>query len=84
MSCYRFRQNVVKLSHLISSPAQNFNEEERALANQNEYNFDHPDAFDYDLLIETLQNLKKGKSVEVPIYSFKFHRREKQKVGYMS
>ncbi len=59
---------------------QILNEDERALANKNEYKFDHPDAFDYELLIETLKNLKKGKSVEIPIYSFKFHRREKQKV----
>ncbi len=59
---------------------QNFNEEERAMANKNEYNFDHPDAFDYDLLIETLHRLKEGKSVDIPIYSFKHHRREKQKV----
>ena len=61
---------------------QNFNEEERAIASRNEFNFDHPDAFDYDLLVETLKNLKRGKSVEIPIYSFKFHRREKQKVHF--
>ena len=61
---------------------QNFSEEERAIASRNEFNFDHPDAFDYELLVETLKNLKRGKSVEIPIYSFKFHRREKQKVHF--
>jgi len=54
------------------------NEEERRLAGQNEYNFDHPNAFDFDLLIETLQKLKEGKRVEVPIYNFVTHSREKE------
>lgn len=36
----------------------------------NEYNFDHPDAFDFDLLYEHLDNLLEGKEVNVPIYDF--------------
>ena len=36
-----------------------------------EYNFDHPDAFDTQLLVETLTKLKAGKRVEIPIYNFK-------------
>lgn len=42
----------------------------------NEYNFDHPDAFDFDLLVATLQRLKEGKKVDVPIYNFVSHSRE--------
>ncbi len=38
-------------------------------------NYDHPDAFDTDLLIEHLQKLKKGESVEVPVYDFTKHNR---------
>lgn len=57
------------------------NEEERRLAADNEYNFDHPNSFDFDLLIETLQKLKEGKRVEVPIYNFVTHSREKETVG---
>ena len=52
------------------------NEKEHELANQNKHNFDHPDAFDFELLKETLQRLKEGKKVEVPIYNFVTHRRE--------
>ncbi|KAI1295439.1 Uridine-cytidine kinase-like 1 [Halotydeus destructor] len=52
--------------------------EEKELARQNAYDFDHPDAFDYPLLIETLQKLKQGKYVEVPIYNFVTHSREKR------
>jgi uridine kinase len=49
--------------------------EEIELAHHNDYNFDHPNAFDYDLLFETLTKLKAGKSVQVPIYDFKTHSR---------
>ncbi|CAJ0579566.1 unnamed protein product, partial [Mesorhabditis spiculigera] len=51
--------------------------EEHELAARSEYNFDHPDAFDFDLLLSCLKRLKEGKSVEVPVYSFVTHSREK-------
>ncbi|RVW30207.1 Uridine kinase-like protein 2, chloroplastic [Vitis vinifera] len=40
-----------------------------------EYNFDHPDAFDTEQLLECIGKLKSGQSVHVPIYDFKNHRR---------
>ena len=33
-------------------------------------NFDHPDAFDWDLLFEQVQQLKEGKAIDQPQYSF--------------
>lgn len=33
-------------------------------------NFDHPDAFDWDLLSEQLSMLRDGKAIEQPIYSY--------------
>lgn len=33
-------------------------------------NFDHPDAFDWELLSEHVRMLREGKSVEQPIYSY--------------
>jgi uridine kinase len=39
--------------------------EERRLVN-----FDHPDAFDTDLLVEHIRQLKAGKAIEKPIYDF--------------
>jgi len=52
-------------------------------AASNDYNFDHPDAFDFELLRDTLQRLKQFKSVEVPIYNFITHSREaKSKTMY--
>lgn len=56
------------------------NEKQHDLAANNDYNFDHPDAFDFELLITTLQRLKEGKKVEVPIYNFVTHSRESRTV----
>ncbi|MDF1684610.1 MAG: uridine kinase [Legionellaceae bacterium] len=46
-------------------------------------NYDHPDAFDHALLAEHLKRLKRGESVEVPIYSHSKHVRlpETRSVG---
>lgn len=55
--------------------------EQHEQAGRNEYNFDHVDAFDFDLCCETLEKLKKGKSVEIPIYDFTTHARKKQTVA---
>ena len=38
-------------------------------------NFDHPAAIDFELLKEHLTELKKGKSIEQPVYSFETHNR---------
>jgi len=38
-------------------------------------NYDHPDAFETDLLIEHLQKLKNGESVECPVYDYTQHNR---------
>lgn len=52
------------------------NEKQHEQALLNEYNFDHPDAFDMDLLLEVLKKLKEGRKVEVPVYNFVTHSRE--------
>lgn len=33
-------------------------------------NFDHPDAIDFDLLCEQLKDLKEGRTIEQPVYSY--------------
>ncbi|KAI2661715.1 Uridine-cytidine kinase-like 1 [Labeo rohita] len=50
---------------------------EQALAASNDYNFDHPGAFDFELLVTTLRKLKQGKSVKIPVYDFTTHGRQK-------
>lgn len=57
---------------------QVLNKEEQELAAKNEYNFDHPDAFDFELLVNILRKLKKGKSIKVPVYDFTTHSRRKE------
>lgn len=52
--------------------------DEHERAKQNAYNFDHPDAFDFELIVRTLKELKLGKQVCVPIYNFTTHSREDQ------
>ncbi|CAK6981587.1 uridine-cytidine kinase-like 1, partial [Scomber scombrus] len=54
------------------------NKEDQELAAKNEYNFDHPDAFDFELLVTVLRKLKKGKSIKVPVYDFTSHCRRKE------
>lgn len=40
-----------------------------------EINFDHPNAVDFSLLVEHIDLLKSGESIEQPIYSFTDHNR---------
>ncbi|WP_455257757.1 uridine kinase [Peptoniphilus asaccharolyticus] len=40
-------------------------------------NYDHPFAFDHDLLIEHLKKLKNKQSIEKPIYDYEVHNRKK-------
>ena len=40
------------------------------------FNFDHPDAFDMDLIVENLKDLKAGKAIDMPQYDFVKHQRK--------
>lgn len=40
-------------------------------------NYDHPNAFDTDLMIEHLKELKNGNKIECPVYDFTVHNRSK-------
>lgn len=69
-----FKNNITMISHdyyYKSNDKLPF--EERA-----KLNYDHPDAFETDLLIEHLKQLKKGETIQRPSYSFSNHLREKQ------
>ena len=49
--------------------------EERCLLN-----YDHPDAFDTELMIEHLDQLRSGKSIECPVYDYTIHDRSAETV----
>ncbi|KAK3307635.1 uridine kinase family-domain-containing protein [Chaetomium strumarium] len=64
---------VVILS--IDSFYKSLDAESSKKAFRNEYDFDAPDAIDFDALVERLQDLKAGKRAEIPVYSFEKHAR---------
>ncbi|KAK0388773.1 hypothetical protein NLU13_5016 [Sarocladium strictum] len=58
--------------------------EQHRLAFANEYDFDSPDAIDFDVLVERLRDLKAGKRAEIPVYSFEKHARLPQTTSIYS
>ena len=71
-----FANNITMLSHdyyYKSNSHLSFDERKKL-------NYDHPDAFDTDLLIEHLNKLKKGEVIYRPNYSFVTYLREEQTV----
>lgn len=44
------------------------------------FNFDHPDAFDSELLYQNLKDLKDGKAVDMPQYDFVHHCRMEETI----
>ncbi|KAK3485810.1 uridine kinase family-domain-containing protein [Neurospora hispaniola] len=64
---------VVILS--IDSFYKSLDAESSRKAFMNEYDFDSPEALDFDVLVDRLQDLKAGKRAEIPVYSFERHAR---------
>ncbi|MBS6195749.1 MAG: uridine kinase [Clostridiales bacterium] len=76
--------------HLVSY----FNEEVTVIEHDNYYkahddmeyeervhlNYDHPNAFDTDLMIEHLKELKAGHTIECPVYDYTVHNRSKNTI----
>ncbi|XP_011406314.1 PREDICTED: uridine-cytidine kinase 2-like [Amphimedon queenslandica] len=56
---------------------RDLSQEQRERASRNQYNFDHPDALDIDLLKKTLREIVAGRTVDIPVYDFKTHTRSK-------
>jgi uridine kinase len=63
-------------------PQDNYYKSAEYVTNQSitDFNFDHPDAFDSDLLFEHLQALKAGTPIRMPQYDFVHHRRRNETV----
>ena len=71
-----FENNITMLSHdYYYKSHYDLPFEERA-----KLNYDHPDAFETNLLIEHLKQLKSGNSIQRPEYSFVDHQREEKTV----
>ncbi|MDA2957637.1 MAG: uridine kinase, partial [Actinomycetota bacterium] len=57
-------------AYYVDRSDQPFDERTRA-------NYDHPDAFDWDLTFEQLSTLLTGRGVDVPVYDYPNHNRSK-------
>ncbi len=51
-----------------------------SFAERQTINYDHPESLETDLLIEHLQKLRQGQSVECPVYDFSQHNRSKDTI----
>ena len=66
----RFGPDISVVHHDNYYKRQNCSFEERCLQN-----YDHPDAFDTDLMIEDLKKLKAGQTIHCPVYDYGIHNR---------
>lgn len=72
----QFSDEITVLSHDFYYKAHNnMTYEERC-----QLNYDHPDAFDTDLMIEHIRDLKQWKEIERPVYDFTIHNRVEETV----
>lgn len=51
-----------------------------SLEERDKLNYDHPRSIDFDLLIQQIKELKNGKTIKQPIYSFHTHTRKQDTV----
>ena len=74
------------VSEFVFIPQDNYYKSADYINNDNitAFNFDHPDAFDSDLLLQHLIDLKEGKSVDMPEYDFVKHSRKEKSVEVKS
>ena len=66
-----FRDDISVIHHDSYYKAHN----DMTYEERSRLNYDHPDAFDTDLMLEHLKRLKAGNSVEVPVYDYTIHNR---------
>ncbi len=70
----RFGDNVAVLSHDNYYKAH----DELPFEQRSKLNYDHPDAFDTEMMIEHLGILKSGRPIECPVYDYTVHNRSSE------
>ena len=72
----RFGDNITVLSH------DNYykRHDELSYEERTKLNYDHPDAFDTDMMIEHLLQLKSGTAIECPTYDYTIHNRAEETI----
>lgn len=71
----RFGEDEVRL---ISHDSYYKRHDELPFAERCKLNYDHPDAFDNDLLIQHLKELKAGRAIDCPVYDYANHNRSSE------
>ena len=66
-----FGDNITVLSHDNYYRAH----DDMPFEQRSKLNYDHPDAFETDMMIEHLKLLKQGKPIECPVYDYAIHNR---------
>ena len=58
--------------HIVVVSQDSYYKDQRhlPLEERQKLNFDHPNAIDFDLLVEQVHQLKEGKDIEQPVYSY--------------
>lgn len=71
-----------RVSDFVFIPQDNYYKSAANISNTNitDFNFDHPEAFDSDLLRQHLDMLKSGEAIEMPTYDFVHHRRAEKTI----
>ena len=73
----RFGEDEVRL---ISHDSYYKRHDELPFEERCKLNYDHPDAFDTDLMIQDLKKLKAGQTIYCPVYDYALHNRTDQTV----
>ena len=72
--CNKIRDNLPKDKKLSVVCLDNFYKHSLTKVKQNKthtnINFDHPDSFDWDLIVKSVKQLLEGKKVKVPMYDY--------------
>lgn len=72
-----FGENEVSV---INHDSYNKRHDELPYEERCKLNYDHPDSFDTDLLVEHLKALRRGETVQVPVYDYTIHNRSNKTV----
>ena len=57
-----------------------YKRQDRPFAERCLQNYDHPDAFDTELMIQDLKALKRGETIHCPVYDYAIHNRTEETV----
>ncbi|MBQ9827443.1 MAG: uridine kinase [Lachnospiraceae bacterium] len=77
---YRIERSLGEDAVLISMDSYYKDNHDMPFEERKKINYDHPDAFDVDMMISQVETLKNGGAVDVPCYDFSTHLRTNETV----